>query len=155
MSVGFLPAFLALALHASGPVPTFSLKQLDGVLFKLDEHLGRQVIVLDFWATWCGPCTQSLKKLQALHLRCPDVLVVAIAIDDGRTLAQVAPYVQGRGFTFTVLLDPEAAVCRLFNPEGGVPCLVVLDKRGAVAYQHSGYLPGDEQALSAAVAKAR
>jgi len=145
---------LALALPAwAGPVPSFSLKQLDGSPFNLDDHLKRQVIVLDFWATWCGPCTRSLKKLQELHEKCPEALVLAVAIDDGRTLAQVAPYVQGRGFTFTVLLDTDASVCRMFNPGGGVPFTAVIDRRGALAYSHSGYLSGDERALASAVAK--
>jgi len=80
------------------------------------------------------------------------VLVLAAAIDDGRTLAQVDPYVHGRGFTFTVLLDSDASVCRLYNPEGGVPYTVVIDRQGATAYNHSGYLPGDERALFSAVA---
>ena len=145
---------LALALPAwAGPAPAFSLKRLDGAPFNLQDHLGKQVNVLDFWATWCGPCTRSLKKLQELHESFPEALVLAIAIDDGRTLAQVAPYVQGRGFTFTVLLDPDAAVCRMFDPEGGVPTTVVIDRRGGLAYQHTGYLAGDERALATAVAK--
>jgi peroxiredoxin len=149
-------AFLALSLCApapAGPVPSFTLKQLDGSLFRLDDHLKKQVIVLDFWATWCGPCTKSLKKLQELRVKYPEVLVLAVATDDARTLAQVAPYVQGRGFTFTVLLDTDASVCRMFNPEGGIPYTIAIDRQGALAYSHSGYLPGDELALFSAVAK--
>jgi peroxiredoxin len=152
----FAPAILALVLcapMAAGTVPSFSLKQLDGSPFRLVEHLKKQVIVLDFWATWCGPCTKSLKKLQALQVKYPQVLVLAVTIDDGRTMADVRPYVQGRGFTFTVLLDPEASVCRVFNPEGSVPYTVVIDRQGALAYNHSGYLPGDERALFSVVEK--
>ena len=144
--------FLGLAA-AAGPVPSFTLKGLDGTSFRLDDHLGKQIIVLDFWATWCGPCTRSLKHLQELRTRYPGVLVLAIATDDGRTLAQVGPYVQGRGFSFTVLLDPDASVCRVFNPQGGVPYTVVIDKQGSMVYNHSGYLPGDEQELFSAVAR--
>jgi thiol-disulfide isomerase/thioredoxin len=148
-----LLALVLCAPAAAGPVPSFSLKQLDGPLFRMSDHLQKQVIVMDFWATWCGPCTKSLKKLQELRDKYPQVLVLAIATDDGRTLAQVAPYVQGRGFTFTVLLDTDASVCRVFNPGGGIPYTAVVDRQGALAYSHSGYLPGDEQALFAAVAK--
>lgn len=153
------PSFVAaLVLTAclpswAGQAPAFSLQRLDGSRFTLAEHLGRQVLVLDFWATWCGPCTRSLKKLQELRERFPEVLVLAVAIDDARTQAQVAPYVEGRGFTFTVLLDPDSTVCRQFNPSGSVPYTVVIDKGGSRAYSHSGYLPGDEQGLFAAVAK--
>jgi thiol-disulfide isomerase/thioredoxin len=138
---------------SAGAVPAFSLKQLDGTVFRMADHLNKQVIVLDFWATWCGPCTKSLKKLQELQVKYPQVLVAAVATDDGRTMAQVEPYVRGRGFTFTVLLDPEANVCRVYNPGGGIPYTVVIDRQGAMAYEHSGYLPGDELALFAAVAK--
>jgi len=147
-----LAAFALCAALPAGPAPTFTLNRPDGSRFNLDDHLGRQVIVLDFWATWCGPCLRALKQLQALQDRYPQVLVLAIAIDDGRTLAQVDPYVRGRGFTFTVLLDPDASACRLYNPEGGVPYTVVIDRKGATAFHHNGYLAGDERALSAAVA---
>ena len=147
-----LAAFALCAALSAGPAPTFTLNRPDGTRFNLEDHLARQVIVLDFWATWCGPCLQALKKLQALQDRYPQVLVLAVAIDDGRTLSQVGPYVHGRGFTFTVLLDPDASVCRQYNPRGGVPYTVVIDQRGNTAYAHSGYLPGDERALSRAVA---
>jgi len=151
-------ALLALLLGcaaAAGPVPSFTLAGLDGVPFRLADHVKSQVIVLDFWATWCGPCTRSLKHLQELQARYPDVLVLAIATDDGRTQAQVAPYVRGRGFTFKVLLDPEGSVCRMMDPGGGIPFTAVLDRQGALVYRHSGYLPGDELGLFAAVAKLR
>jgi thiol-disulfide isomerase/thioredoxin len=120
----------------------------------LQDHLGRGAIVLDFWATWCGPCTRALKKLQELHEANPACLVLAIAIDDGQSVARVSQYVQGRGFTFTVLLDPDTNVLRTFNPEAGVPTTVVLDRQGAVVYSHVGYLPGDEKAVAEAVRQA-
>lgn len=127
--------------------PNFLLKRLDGSTFRLADHLGKQVIVVDFWATWCGPCTKLLKKLQELQTRYPDVLVLAVSIDDGQSMAQVGPYVQGRGYTFTVLQDPSASVLKLFNPKGSVPTTLIIDKKGAIAFSHTGYLAGDEQVL--------
>ena len=150
MNAGRLLA-VALALNLGtglGATPLFTLRKLDGSSFRLADHLGKQSIVLDFWATWCGPCTRSLKKLQELHEQFPEALVLAIAIDDGQSVARVNQYVQGRGFTFTVLLDPEASALRMFNPEGGVPTTVVLDRRGGIVYSHVGYLPGDEKAVA-------
>jgi cytochrome c biogenesis protein CcmG, thiol:disulfide interchange protein DsbE len=132
----------------AAPAPRFTLKRLDGSTFSLADELGKRTVVLDFWATWCGPCTRSLKTLQELHARFPEVLVAAISIDDGQSLARVNQYVQGRGFTFTVLLDPDASTLRLFNPTGGVPTTVIIDRSGAIAYSHVGYLPGDEKTVA-------
>jgi peroxiredoxin len=131
--------------------PLFTLKGLDGSPFRLADQVGKRVMVLDFWATWCGPCAKGLKQLQALHERFPELLVLAVSIDDGQSLARVNQYVQGRGFTFTVLLDPDTNTLRLFNPSVGVPTTVIIDRKGEVAYSHVGYLPGDELAVAAKV----
>ena len=145
------PLLLAWVLAASlraGLAPMFSLKQPDGSSFRLADAVGKRVIVLDFWATWCGPCIKGLKQLQALHERYPGLLAAAVSIDDGQSQARVSQYVQGRGFTFTVLLDPDSNVLRLFNPAVGVPTTVVIDRRGEVVYDHVGYLPGDEETVA-------
>lgn len=143
-------ALLACTLQAA-TAPNFTLKSLEGPNFKLADHVGKQVIVVDFWATWCGPCTKYLKKLQELKSGHPDVLVLAISIDDGQSQAQVSQYIRGRGFDFKVLLDPEGSVCRMFNPSSSVPYTVVIDRNGDIAYTHSGYLPGDEKTLAAKI----
>ena len=151
----WLPSLLLCAALGAGQVPDFALRRLDGTLFRSADAVGRKVLVIDFWATWCGPCKQLLKKLQELQARYPDVQVLAVSIDDGSSLAQVNQYVQGRGFTFTVLLDPDTNLCRRVNPSKGVPYTMVVDRRGEVAFTHSGYLPGDERTLFAQVEAAR
>ncbi|HLO66888.1 MAG TPA: TlpA disulfide reductase family protein [Holophaga sp.] len=143
---------LALALGApAAAVPPFALKALDGSTFRLGDHLGRSVIVLDFWATWCGPCLRALRSLQDLAEAHPGVLVLAVSIDDARSLARVQATVKGRGYTFRVLLDPDSSVLRLFNPDGAVPATLVIDRRGEIAYRRVGFIPGDERALEAKV----
>jgi cytochrome c biogenesis protein CcmG, thiol:disulfide interchange protein DsbE len=139
---------LAAVLAPLGAAPVFTLKGLDGSTFRLAKHLGRRTIVLDFWATWCGPCTRALKTLQELHTDFPDALVLAISIDDGQSVARVDGYVRGRGFTFPVLLDPDGSALRLYNPSGSVPTTVIIDRRGEVVYSHVGYLPGDERIVA-------
>lgn len=137
---------LALPLSA-GPMPDFSLKQLDGSTFKFSSVAGKQVVVIDFWATWCGPCTKMLKKLQELKDKYPDVLVLAISVDDAHSMAKVTQYVKGRGFTFTVLRDPDNSLSRLVNPTLALPFTMVVDKKGDVAWTHTGYVPGNEKDL--------
>ena len=153
-----LAALLAAGISATswaGAAPDFSLKKLDGSTFRLSDHKGKQVIIVDFWATWCGPCTKFLKKLQEIQVKYPDVLVLAVSIDDGQSMAQVNQYVRGRGFTFSVLLDPDTSALKMFNPSISVPTTIVIDKKGEIAYSHNGYLPGDEVALSAKIEELR
>lgn len=141
---------LTLALTAApptGPAPEFTGKQLDGSMFRSSQVVGKKVLVIDFWATWCAPCLKMLKKLQTLQEARPDVEVIAVSIDDATTLAKVGQFIQGKGYTFRVLLDPDSALLRQFNPSGEVPFCLVIDRQGKVAYIHSGYLPGDEKDL--------
>lgn len=130
-----------------GDVPTFTLKQLDGSTFRLGDHLGKRVVVAVFWATWCEPCHALLLKLQRLKNRYPEAVVLAISIDDGRSMAAVHQYVQGRGLNLTVLQDADTNVLRMFHASVGVPYTTVIGKDGRIAYRRMGYLPGDEVAL--------
>ncbi len=133
----------------SAAAPKFSLKTVDGKTFNLEEHIGKQVIVVDFWATWCGPCVKALKKMDEMKKEFPDVMVLAVSVDDSKTVSQVGPYVKNRGWNFTVLMDTDSNVCKMYNPSGSVPYTVVIDKKGEIVYNHSGYVPGDEVALKA------
>ena len=141
-----LPLLIAGSLGA-GTAPDFALKKLDGSVFKLRDVIGKKTIVVDFWGTWCAPCTKALKKFQAIHDTHPDVLVLAVAIDDASSMAKVSQFIQGKGYTFEVLLDPDSSVMKLFNPSLSVPYTFVIDRKGEIAYTHSGYVVGDEKEL--------
>src|SRR5438093_10475866 len=98
----------------NGSVPNFELKDIDGETFKLSDQLGRGPIVIDFWATWCKPCLRSLPHLEALRKKyeSQQLLVVAISIDESRTLSKVKSYVKTHGYGFRVPLDPNQEVFR-------------------------------------------
>jgi peroxiredoxin len=138
-------------VHA-GSVPDFALKRIDGSTFKLGDHIGKKIIVIDFWATWCKPCKKFLKKLDALYRDQEETVeVLAISTDDASALSKVESYVKGRRFAFTVLLDPDAAVSRIFNPSGKIPFTVIIDKKGDIVYTHTGYVPGFEKQIAAKI----
>lgn len=112
-----------------GLAPDFTLERLDGGTVTLSDLRG-QVVVLDFWATWCGPCEESMPYLQDLHDRYSSQGVVVLAINQEESRSTVARYINDRGYTFTVLLDRNGAVGRAYDV-WGIPYTVVIDQSGA------------------------
>jgi len=129
-------------------VPDFSLKKMDGSAFKLSDYLGKKIIVIDFWATWCKPCKKLLKKLNEIHLDYKDkVEVITISTDDASAFSKIESYIKGKRYSFMVLLDPDSSVSRIFNPSEQLPFTLIIDKKGNIAYTHTGYMPGYEKEL--------
>jgi len=139
--------------HASTEAADFTVKATDGSTFTLSEHLGKKVIVLDFWATWCVPCIAAMPHLEELWQRYKDqgLLVVAVSMDGPETVAQVAPTARAKGLTFPVVLDEETRAVSVYNPRRSAPYQVVLGLDGRIASSREGYNPGDEQALEKTV----
>jgi len=131
-------------------LPDFTLETIDGQRFTLSEHVGREVIVLSFWATWCAPCLQELPHLEELYQaeRERGLLVVAVAMDEPSSVAEVAPTARRLGLTMPVVLDGEQRAVRLYNRSRNAPMTVVIDRRGQLVHAAPGYEPGDEDALA-------
>ncbi len=131
----------------AGTLPDFSLTDINGQQFNTRDHVGKEVIVISFWATWCAPCKQLLTKLSKIKGSHPAIRVIAISVDDSSTVVGVKPYIAGKKFDFTVLLDLDGKVVRMFDPQMKVPITLVVDKTGGIAYSRTGYLPGDEKEI--------
>lgn len=136
-----------------GSVADFTLRDIDGQSHSLSEHLGKSVIVISFWASWCEPCKRELVKLDELYKLYKDkgLVVLAIAMDEPETQGEVRPFVKQRGLTFPVLLDSESQVAARLNPRRSAPYNLIIGKDQRIVWTHEGYVPGDEQALAAAV----
>lgn len=129
-------------------VPDFSLKKMDGSTFKLSDHLGKKIILIDFWATWCKPCKKLLKKLDKINKDYNNTVeVVTISTDDSSAFSRVESYIKGKRYSFTVLLDPDSGVSRILNPSRVLPFTLMIDKKGDIVYTHTGYMPGYEKEL--------
>jgi peroxiredoxin len=138
----------ALAFVYGESLPDFSLKKMDGSAFKFSDHLGKKIILIDFWATWCKPCKKLLKKLNQIHLDYKDkVEVITISTDDVSAFSKVESYIKGKRFSFIVLLDPDSSVSRILNPPQILPFTLIIDKKGDIVYTHTGYMPGYEKEL--------
>jgi cytochrome c biogenesis protein CcmG, thiol:disulfide interchange protein DsbE len=132
----------------AGTLPYFSLTDINGVQFRTSDHVDKQVMVITFWATWCSPCKQLMTRLDKIKKEHPEILVIAISIDDSSTMVGVRPYIEGKKYDFTVLLDTDGKVIRMFDPMKDVPITLVVDKSGNIVYSRKGYLPGDEKDIS-------
>jgi peroxiredoxin len=123
--------------------PDFALKSATGENLRLSEYRG-EVVMINFWATWCGPCRQEMPLLDQLHSRYERVGFQLLGVnidDDSRRAMQM---IQELGVTFPVLFDESKTVSKLYQVEA-MPVTVLLDRAGTVRYIHHGYKPGYEE----------
>ena len=130
------------AVSPGAPAPDFTLRSAAGPNLRLQEQRG-QVVLINFWATWCGPCRQEMPQLNKLYdkYRSAGFVLLGVNIDDDtRRATDVAAKL---GLTFPVLLDTDKAVSRLYDL-GTMPTTVLIDRDGRVRHIHPGYLAGYE-----------
>lgn len=113
--------------------PAFDLERFDGGRAGLETWKDR-LVVLNFWATWCTPCTVEMPTLEALwrEFRDRGLVVVGISVDRGAPRAVLEPYLRNLGLTFPVLLDPDMETARAWRVTG-LPATFVIRPGGEVA----------------------
>ena len=127
-------------------------RTIDGTRLELARKLEQGPVLLDFWATWCRPCERSLPTTQRLHERYREqgLTVVGVSVDGPRNWARVRPFASRLGLTFPVILDEDGSLARRFRV-GGVPTTVLIAADGRVVRAHTGWVPGEDDSLAAAV----
>jgi peroxiredoxin len=134
--------------------PDFTARDIDGKTFRLSDHLAKEVVLLDFWSTYCEPCRAEFPHLRALYDRnkARGLLVVGVAMDGPETVSNVPSFVKRFELDFPVVFDDDSRIASVYNPKKSMPLSVLIDRAGRIAVIREGYNPGDESLVAADVA---
>lgn len=144
----FCLAFLCFSIqNGNASLPEVTLRDVNGkeVAVASLAHQGKPVI-LSFFATWCKPCMRELEAIDELYPEWKEetgVEIYIVSIDQAQDTHKVKPLIDGQGWEFNVLLDPNGSLKRAMNVQN-IPHLFVLDSKGKTVYTHAGYTDGDE-----------
>ena len=124
------------------PAPALVLPARDGGQVDLASLKG-EVVMINFWATWCGPCRQEMPLLAQLHTKYEPLGFTLLGVNVEPDSAAAVSWLKGVPVGFPILFDRDSAVAGRFGVEG-MPSTVFVDRNGQVRYVHRGYKPGDE-----------
>lgn len=140
LSSVLLPGITARAI--SGVAPDFSLQSRDGGTVSLSEFRG-QVVMINFWATWCGPCREEMPHLEALYQRYSALGFRLLGVNVEEDSENAEAWLEEMPVSFSILFDPENRVSELYDVIA-MPSTVLVDRQGNIRFSHDGYQPGYE-----------
>ncbi len=135
-------AVSAPSLQAGAPAPAFELNSNSGKPVSLADLKG-QIVLVNFWASWCGPCRQEMPILEQLNHQYRSKGVALIGVNVEPDSAAATSWLKATPVTFPILYDVDSKVSKLYEVQG-MPNTVIIDRKGVVRYIHRGYSPGAE-----------
>ncbi len=146
----YLVVFCAAALASApagskieGVAPDFALKSASGENIRLSELRG-QVVMINFWASWCGPCRQEMPHLEALYQRYEPLGFALLGVNVEKDRRKADKMLADLSLSFPVLFDSRNEVSELYEVIA-MPSTVIIDRSGKVRHVHHGYKPGYEE----------
>ena len=124
------------------PAPDFSLQDLSDRPVTLASYRGQKLVLMDFWASWCGPCRMSMPGLQELQEKFKERGLEVLSVDQGDAPDLVRDFIGRKKYTFHVVLDREGQVGSQYGIKA-IPALILVDKDGLVRWMRVGYSPHD------------
>jgi thiol-disulfide isomerase/thioredoxin len=147
LALVFVAALLVGSLSVAAPstpakAPDFKLPLKGGNDMALSQLRG-QVVMINFWASWCGPCRQEMPLLETIHKKYKPMgfTMLGVNVEPDSKLAD--DFLKKTPVSFPVAYDRESKVSKLFRVQG-MPSTVIVDRKGNVRVVHKGYKPGDE-----------
>jgi len=150
LTIAVIGTFTTLSLSQNRTLPSVEVKTLDGGNINIQEiENSGKPIVINFWATWCKPCKKELNAIAEVYEDWQEetgVKLIAISIDDTRSMSRVAPYVNASDWDYEVYLDPNGDLKRAMGVST-VPHTFLLNGKNEIVWQHRTYVDGDEDEL--------
>jgi peroxiredoxin len=134
---------LAAAVDTNSPAPDFTLNAQTGKPVELTQFKG-QVVMLNFWASWCGPCRQEMPLLDSIYKKYGKLGFTMIGVNVEPDSKAANDWLKQTPVTFPILYDTDSKVSKLYGVSG-MPSTVIVDRKGTVRMIHHGYKPGDEE----------
>jgi peroxiredoxin len=128
--------------NIQGKAPNFTLKSNTGKNIKLSELRG-QVVLLNFWASWCGPCRQEMPLLEKLQQRYSALGFTVLGVNVEEDPSKAKSLLKDIPVSFPILFDTQNTVSKQYNVSA-MPSTVMIDRNGNMRYLHTGYKSGDE-----------
>jgi peroxiredoxin len=139
---GLTGAAEALAVTSKGPAANFTLKSDSGENIRLSEYRG-QVVLINFWASWCGPCRQEMPHLDAIQQKYQGLGFTVFGVNVEQDRAMADKVLRDIPVTFPILYDSDNEVSHSYDVDA-MPATVLVDRNGEIRYMHRGYKPGYE-----------
>lgn len=131
------------ATKLEGMAPDFTLPSNQNINIRLAELRG-EVIMLNFWASWCGPCRQEMPILDELYTKYSRAGFKIIGVNVDANLEDAKKALKKIPVTFPVLFDTENSISELYDVDS-MPTTIMIDRNGKMRYLHRGYKPGYEE----------
>ena len=133
---------------SSTPAPDFALQARGGQTINLSQYKG-QVVMINFWATWCGPCRQEMPLLENIYKKYNKMGFTLLGVNVEPDSKPAEDWLKATPVSFPVLFDKESKVSKLYQVSG-MPSTVIVDRKGNVRMIHHGYKPGTRTNTSTA-----
>lgn len=135
-------AALAADIAPGAVAPSFELQSSTGKPMGLADLKG-QVVLINFWASWCGPCRQEMPILDQLYKSYQAAGFTLIGVNVEPNASDAEKFLKDTPVSFPILFDPQSMVSKLYEVSG-MPSTIIVGRDGKIAYVHHGYKPGDE-----------